>query len=198
MAEASQNMARVNASSNRHLEFPIFVDQEENGPATASGAGMEPTGHEETIFEVARRPQGLSSNDRPSEPQEWSKFIWESIYNNTPPLNDGDYFVLPILDAWAPFVSPAVLSRTHQLLDPIVRITIRGAERSKFRLLAVSLSKHADPTSIQQLNHLVDTWSEVRKWHEHMLEDRVRYTLDEFFQESLLHNLATKIFGSRE
>ena len=51
VSEASQKRARVNTSSNHHLEFPIFVDQEENGRATASGAGMEPTRHEETIFE---------------------------------------------------------------------------------------------------------------------------------------------------
>lgn len=149
------------------------------------------------VFAISRRLQTLSFNDIPGNTRDWPRFTWRAMYGDMPPPQHGDYFALPIHNGWVPLVSAAVLMRAHKVIDPIVRVEVRENTGEGYKLLAVSLSGHGNPNSIFHMYQLADTWADLLKWHRHMVEDDMRYPLDDFLQENLAHKLAIKIDGTR-
>lgn len=122
------------------------------------------------------------ANHFPGNSQEWPKLLWDSMYENKP-MEDGDYFALPVRDDWAHLLSPEILAKAHQLLDPNVRVAVREpAEPGAPKLLAVcfSESQAANPSLPRSVLGFVDAWSKVRKWHRHMVEEIGQQPLDQF------------------
>jgi hypothetical protein len=59
----------------------------------------------------------------------------------------------------------------------------RGKPEGK--VLAVMFTEHGDPTSVRELNHLVETWGDVQEWHRLMLAGGdTMCGLDEFMRGS--------------
>ena len=205
----------VNETHNTALPTTPIQNELIEGPATPAPAPVQQE-HETTIGRtetraadrlselslISRRVLQLSSTFLPSNPSDWPKFAWKTLYEDTPPPN-GTYFALPLNPSWIPLVSPAILMRAHRLIDPILRITVittpepqlptpEGTERENEgmnsgnnntqhqnqtqtdnHLISISLSGHGDPTFLHHLNLLADCWADLQTWHRHMTEDSV-------------------------
>jgi hypothetical protein len=101
----------------------------------------------------------------PGNPLAWPKFVWQSLYQVTPPPQDGGFFALPLRDAWAPYVTDDVLVRVHDLVEPTIRVVVGMTDERDSKpagtVLAVMFTEYGDPTSIRELSHLAETWGDV-------------------------------------
>jgi hypothetical protein len=154
------------------------------------------------IPKLSERLDSLPKNAIPGNPLAWPKFVWQSLYQVTPPPPDGDYFALPLRGAWALYVTDDVPVRVHDLVEPTIRVVVGMAEepgrKPEGKVLAVMFTEHGDPTSVRELNHLVETWGDVQEWHRLMLAGGdTMCGLDEFMRGRLLYKVASK-FAARE
>ncbi|KAK4150045.1 hypothetical protein C8A00DRAFT_37352 [Chaetomidium leptoderma] len=187
----------------KESEIAAAIPPGNKGKGAASfGTYLGPFNGDDDPSKIGARLDVLSRRAVPRNSQIWPKFVWRSLYDLTPPPQGGDFFALPIRDEWAPLVSPDVLIRVHNLVEPTIRVVVhsrghlqRGRPRSK--LLAVLFTDYGNPTSVRELGHLAQAWSDIREWHRHMMENGdSQCALDDFMRERQLYKVSVGFAGN--
>jgi hypothetical protein len=159
-----------------------------------SGTYLGPFTDDADMPKLIERLDTLPIQSVPGNPLAWPKFVWQSLYQVTPPPQDGGFFALPLRSAWAPYVTDDVLVRVHDLVEPTIRVVAGMTDGRDSKpagtVLAVMFTEYGNPTSIRELSHLAETWGDVREWHRLMLAGGdAMCDLDEFMRERLLYKV---------